>query len=154
MVREKILSLIQAWAGMYYRFTKPFASLKRRFSYMGASVRKHPLCLSSLSSIFTFPILFSPCFNYIYAIPACPLFSFAHNHFKDAFSSDPALAVIPSTYRALCVRGVEFPPINLDEMAPVHTPSQVCMLSSLKCVIAAGEICDGEFMYVCLYAYM
>ncbi|XP_060535712.1 TOM1-like protein 2 isoform X2 [Cylas formicarius] len=39
-----------------------------------------------------------------------------------AFQSDPDLAGVAAVYKDLLAKGIEFPPTDLDSMAPIHTP--------------------------------
>ncbi|GJQ79696.1 hypothetical protein Trydic_g5843 [Trypoxylus dichotomus] len=42
----------------------------------------------------------------------------------DAFKSIPELSGVVSVYRDLIAKGIEFPPTDLDAMAPIHTPQR------------------------------
>lgn len=46
-------------------------------------------------------------------------------YWADAFQGRPQLATVGEVYEELKAQGVEFPPVDLDQLAPVETPSRV-----------------------------
>lgn len=44
----------------------------------------------------------------------------------DAFQNQPDLAGVVQVYQDLIAKGIEFPPTDLDSMAPILTPQKVC----------------------------
>lgn len=43
----------------------------------------------------------------------------------DAFRHQPELSGVVQVYQDLLAKGIEFPPTDLDAMAPIHTPQRV-----------------------------
>lgn len=43
----------------------------------------------------------------------------------DAFRSKPEMSGVVSVYQDLLAKGIEFPPTDLDSLAPIHTPQKV-----------------------------
>lgn len=63
----------------------------------------------------------------------------------DAFRGKPELQAAVDVYEQLKDEGREFPPLDLDALAPINTPHRVSVLyleepppSSLSCVCALG----------------
>jgi hypothetical protein len=50
-------------------------------------------------------------------------------YWADAFRGKPQLSTVEEVYEDLKTQGVEFPPVDLDQLAPVQTPSRVRTLS-------------------------
>ena len=46
-------------------------------------------------------------------------------YWADAFRGRPQLGTVEEVYEDLKAQGVEFPPVDLDQLAPVQTPSRV-----------------------------
>ena len=46
-------------------------------------------------------------------------------YWADAFRGRPQLGTVGEVYEDLRSQGVEFPPMDLDQLAPVDTPSRV-----------------------------
>ena len=46
-------------------------------------------------------------------------------YWADAFRGRPQLGTVQEVYEDLKGQGVEFPPVDLDQLAPVQTPSRV-----------------------------
>lgn len=45
----------------------------------------------------------------------------------DAFHNQPDLSGVVQVYQDLIAKGIEFPPTDLDAMAPIYTPQRVRM---------------------------
>ena len=50
-------------------------------------------------------------------------------YWADAFKGRPQLVVVSEVCEELRSQGVEFPPMDLDQLAPVQTPGRVSVLS-------------------------
>lgn len=46
----------------------------------------------------------------------------------DAFRNQPEMSGVVQVYQDLKNKGIEFPPTDLDTMAPIHTPQRVGIL--------------------------
>ena len=46
-------------------------------------------------------------------------------YWADAFKGKPQLTSVEELYEQLKSEGVEFPPVDLDNMAPIETPDRV-----------------------------
>lgn len=42
-----------------------------------------------------------------------------------AFQNQPEMSGVTTVYQDLLVKGIEFPPTDLDSLAPIHTPKKV-----------------------------
>lgn len=51
----------------------------------------------------------------------------------DAFKTIPELSGVVQVYQDLLAKGIEFPPTDLDAMAPIHTPQRVKILLKKLC---------------------
>lgn len=45
-----------------------------------------------------------------------------------AFQGQPELSGVTTVYQDLLAKGIEFPPTDLDSLAPIHTPKRVSYL--------------------------
>lgn len=50
-------------------------------------------------------------------------------YWTDAFRGRPQLATVGEVCEELRAQGVEFPPVDLDQLAPVETPTRVSPVS-------------------------
>lgn len=55
----------------------------------------------------------------------------------DAFGNKPELSGVVSVYQDLVAKGIEFPPTNLDTMAPIYTPKAKRVITVLTFIIIA-----------------
>ena len=52
-------------------------------------------------------------------------------YWADAFKGKPQLTAVEELYEQLKGEGVEFPPVDLDALAPVETPQRVCVCAEI-----------------------
>ena len=80
-------------------------------------------------------------------------------YWADAFRGKPQLAEVEELYEQLKGEGVEFPPIDLDALAPIATPQRVsecvCVSVSMSvyvcvcvCVCVCGCVREREEWYM------
>lgn len=48
-----------------------------------------------------------------------------------AFQGQPELSGVTTMYQDLLAKGIEFPPTDLDSLAPIHTPKRVTIIFTI-----------------------
>ena len=68
-------------------------------------------------------------------------------YWADAFKGKPQLIAVEEMYEQMKAEGVEFPPIDLDSLAPIETPTSRVHVTYMHASMSSHV----HYMYTCVH---